>query len=114
MKLNSRKEVLVLQIVVLNGTYEKKYIAFLNQLKELYSDRGYIVNLIDLEDQDINYCTGCFSCWVKITTHSVVKPLRCLFEFGEWITVEHFFNRRSNEHDNCENSQHRAERNEHT
>jgi multimeric flavodoxin WrbA len=79
-KIEQRKDE-KMNITIINGIQDSKENSFQNEL-ELTVDKLNIEHTVDLftvVDMDINYCCGCFGCWVK-------TPGRCIFN-DEMIKV---------------------------
>jgi len=54
-----------MKIVILNGLRTEKYLQVTQDIENYYKSKEYLVETIDLANADINYCTGCWSCWFK-------------------------------------------------
>ena len=57
-----------MKITVLNGNPETGDAAvndYVGELIEQLGSEGHAVTALDLREMDIEYCTGCFGCWVK-------------------------------------------------
>ncbi len=52
-----------MKILVLNGTYGSQYESILNQF--VTANQKHSVTVVNLENEKIAYCTGCWSCWTK-------------------------------------------------
>jgi hypothetical protein len=64
-----------MKIVILNGNPAEENLPFDHYLRDLNSkltDKGHQCELMTLRELTADYCTGCWSCWVK-------TPGRCIF-----------------------------------
>jgi multimeric flavodoxin WrbA len=65
-----------MEITILNGNSDSTtFESYLVRLKMALKGRGHSVTQIDLRDINIQYCIGCFGCWVK-------KPGDCVTKDG--------------------------------
>lgn len=65
-----------MKILILDGNpnpENKQFDQYLENLKKLLKSNHHEIERIRLKDQDIKYCTGCWSCWVK-------TPGECAFK----------------------------------
>lgn len=65
-----------MKITILNGNPDKKqneFDKYLAELKTQLTKKGHETQLLTLRDLETDYCTGCWSCWVK-------TPGVCIFE----------------------------------
>ena len=65
-----------MKITLLNGNSNQsnsRFESYLANLTEALVDSGHEVSCLVLRDLEANYCTGCWSCWVK-------TPGECLFK----------------------------------
>ncbi len=55
------------KVTIMNGITDDRYVEFEEQLKQFSENCGneLKVDLFQLRDMDIKYCTGCWNCWVK-------------------------------------------------
>jgi multimeric flavodoxin WrbA len=64
------------KIAILNGNPDSAnqvFDRYLVELKDALSDAGHSVTLLMLRDMDIEYCVGCFGCWVKTPGECVAR-----------------------------------------
>jgi multimeric flavodoxin WrbA len=55
-----------MNITILNGSQSSKsFDSYLEALNQELQSRNQSVEMIDLRDLKLRYCTGCFGCWVK-------------------------------------------------
>lgn len=57
-----------MRITILNGNPNKKTTDFdnyLNLLSDLLTSRSHTVKVFKISNMNINYCIGCFGCWLK-------------------------------------------------
>ncbi len=55
-----------MKITILNGNQSSNsFISFLEALKKELNSRKHKVEILDLKELNLRYCTGCFGCWVK-------------------------------------------------
>jgi hypothetical protein len=64
-----------MNILILNGNPNESKSSFENYLKDLSSalDSIHQTEILTLRDMEIQYCTGCWGCWVKTPGSCVVK-----------------------------------------
>lgn len=62
-----------MKIVLLDGTYGDHCIEARKKLESQYHAEGHEVQVFKLEDMNIAYCIGCWSCWHK-------TPGRCIHQ----------------------------------
>jgi multimeric flavodoxin WrbA len=64
-----------MKIIILNGNPDGKnnpFDRFLEKLCAALEKENHTVRKIELRDMDINYCTGCWGCWVKTPGQCVI------------------------------------------
>lgn len=63
-----------MQITIINGGFkdDTQLHGYIDGLSAGLMDRGFTVKDFKLAEMRINYCNGCFSCWVK-------TPGRCIY-----------------------------------
>ncbi|MBN1191863.1 MAG: flavodoxin family protein [Dehalococcoidales bacterium] len=57
-----------MKIAVLNGNPDagnNRFEDYLKNLSDKLAVHNHAVNILNLRDMDIKYCTGCWGCWVK-------------------------------------------------
>lgn len=54
-----------MKILILNGTFGNRYDSALERAVTFYEAQHHEVEAIKIEDLNIAFCTGCWSCWVK-------------------------------------------------
>jgi multimeric flavodoxin WrbA len=55
-----------MKLVILNGNKEAgNFDEKLRHWADKYPSENYEVEILALRELDINYCTGCWGCWVK-------------------------------------------------
>ncbi|MDF2988527.1 MAG: hypothetical protein K0R50_4037 [Eubacterium sp.] len=47
------------------------------ELKGFLQQNDYRVSTYDIQTQDMHYCVGCFSCWIKTPGECVFKDISC-------------------------------------
>jgi hypothetical protein len=65
----------VIKVVILNGNPDESNVAFdgyLERLSVALTSGGHRVTVLTLREMEIQYCTGCFGCWVKTPGECVV------------------------------------------
>ena len=64
-----------MKITIINGAPDDRFQPFIRALHALGDalGEGYDVTVFDIKDLNINYCVGCFKCWIK-------TPGRCVFK----------------------------------
>jgi multimeric flavodoxin WrbA len=65
-----------MKVTILNGNYDASNTMFDDYLKKLsdtLSSDSNEVTIFTLRDMDLNYCRGCWGCWVKTPGECVVK-----------------------------------------
>ena len=75
-----------MRVAILNGNPDGKYTGFdpyIDQVAKALQNNGSKVTHLKIRDLKIQFCTGCFGCWIKEPGTCVVKddfpagPARC-------------------------------------
>jgi len=77
-----------MKVTMLNGNPDKTNTGFDRYLKDLaglLNQKGHVVDVIQLRDLNIHYCTGCFGCWLK-------TPGECLLKDEQEIVLRSVIN----------------------
>jgi multimeric flavodoxin WrbA len=64
-----------MKIIILNGNPDgknKPFDRFLEKLGVVLEKENHTVKILELRNMDINYCTGCWGCWVKTPGQCVI------------------------------------------
>jgi len=65
-----------MKICILNGnpdSAETGFDEYLSRFAELATERGHKVKVLQLRDMRIQYCIGCFACWVKTPGECIAR-----------------------------------------
>ena len=54
-----------MKVLILNGTHQNKYQHTLDSISNTYKSQNHSVKILNLEQLNLNYCIGCWSCWFK-------------------------------------------------
>ncbi|MBI4845982.1 MAG: flavodoxin family protein [Candidatus Omnitrophica bacterium] len=66
-----------MKILILNGNpivQDENFDKFLNAMRISLQDKGHSVENFVLRNMSIEYCTGCFSCWIKTPGECIDLP----------------------------------------
>lgn len=77
-----------MKIIILNGSPDGKnnsFDRFLEKLCAALEKENHTVRKLELRNMDINYCTGCWGCWVK-------KPGQCVIDDDSVIVCDETIN----------------------
>ena len=66
-----------MNILVINGTPDNGWIEYEKEMTRVFDDLSieHRISVFTIRDMEINYCKGCFGCWVK-------TPGKCFYRDG--------------------------------
>ena len=62
-----------MKLLIVNGIPDENHLAYEESLEKIIEESNHEIVYFKLRDMNINYCTGCWDCWVKTPGICAIK-----------------------------------------